>query len=277
MRFACAKSSALPGVGVTLTHVPSLATTPLQAFNSMAVQDDIAQAQPRSAVAWAAAFSLALYLGTWWSPELAWLGRPLIWLSTLCHELAHGLAAILAGGELVQLSVYADGSGVATHRGAYSAFERAFVAAAGPLGPAVAGLVLLASLRHRRGARWLLGFAAATLLVVLMLWVRNVFGLAFVTGLMLSIGVAAAYAPDRWLYIAAGFLGVQMGLSTFSNMDYLFSAGAQTGAGALPSDTQQIADTLGLSYWFWGGLLALMSVATVALGLWISVRKSNSG
>lgn len=242
---------------------------------AMALQDNITRTNPRAAIAWAAAFSFALYLGTWWSPELAWVGRPLIWLSTLCHELAHGLAALLAGGELVQLSVYADGSGVATHRGVYSALERAFIAAAGPLGPALAGLVLLASLRHRRGARLLLGFAAATLLVVLVLWVRNLFGLAFVTGLMVSIGLAAAYAPDRLLYLAAGFLGVQMGLSTFSNMDYLFSAGALTGTGALPSDTQQIADTLGLTYWLWGGLLALLSVATVVLGLWISVRKSG--
>ncbi|MFN7644981.1 MAG: M50 family metallopeptidase, partial [Burkholderiales bacterium] len=100
--------------------------------------------QALSAAPWiwtAALLSLALFaIDTWW-PQAGWIARPLIWLGTLFHELGHGLAAIVLGGDLVQLAIYPDGSGVAMHRGAYSAIERALIAAAGPLGAPLAGLV----------------------------------------------------------------------------------------------------------------------------------------
>jgi hypothetical protein len=106
--------------------------------------------------------------------------------------------------------------------------------------------------------------------------VRNLFALGFIVALVISLVLVAWRGNDRVVLAMTAFVAVEMSLSAFTRVDYLFSAGALTGAGALPSDTQQIADTLGLTYWFWGGLLALMSAATVASGLWISVRKSTS-
>lgn len=38
------------------------------------------------------------------------------------------------------------------------------------------------------------------------------------------------------------------------------------------SDTEQIAQALGLTYWIWGALLALVSLGIVALGLWRAIR-----
>jgi hypothetical protein len=39
----------------------------------------------------------------------------------------------------------------------------------------------------------------------------------------------------------------------------------------MPSDVAQIAEALWLPYWFWGGLLAVVSVAVLVGGLWLSV------
>jgi hypothetical protein len=235
---------------------------------------------PHSAAPWigfAALLSLALFaIDTWW-PQFGWIARPLVWLGTLFHELGHGIAAIVLGGELVQLAVYPDGSGVAMHRGAYSQFERALIAAAGPLGAPLAGLAFFLALGHRYAARLLLAALAAFLVLALLLWVRNLFALGFVLALVLGLVLVAWRGNDRVVLALTAFVAVEMSLSAFTRVDYLFSSGALTGAGSLPSDTQQIADTLGLPYWFWGGLLALLSVATVAVGLWISVRKSSSG
>src|SRR5688572_32874102 len=41
------------------------------------------------------------------------LARPLILLSTLAHEMGHGLTAVLLGGEFVRLKMWLDGAGVA--------------------------------------------------------------------------------------------------------------------------------------------------------------------
>ena len=41
------------------------------------------------------------------------IGRPLLYLSTLVHELGHGMTAILVGGDFHRLEMWSDGSGVA--------------------------------------------------------------------------------------------------------------------------------------------------------------------
>ncbi|MCG6117414.1 MAG: M50 family metallopeptidase [Aquimonas sp.] len=223
-------------------------------------------------LALATGLSLMLYLLAWIWPPAAWLARPLVWLATLFHELGHGIAALALGGQLVELAVYADGSGVALHRGAYSELQRAVIAAAGPLGPPLAALALFASLRHPALARALLGLLGALLLIALLLWVRNVFGFIFIGFVAASLLVLAMRASPRGLLLTCGFLGLQMCLSTFSQMDYLFSAGANTGAGQLPSDTAQIAAALGLNYLVWGGLLAAVALAVTATGLALAWR-----
>src|SRR5690606_13666502 len=68
-------------------------------------------------------------------PSLSWIAWPLQLLATLFHELGHGLAAILCGGEFVRLDVYADGSGVASTMSSGSRLSRAIIAAGGPLAP----------------------------------------------------------------------------------------------------------------------------------------------
>lgn len=216
--------------------------------------------------------SLVLFaIDTWW-PQFGWIARPLVWLGTLFHELGHGLAALMLGGDLVQLAIYPDGSGVAMHRGAYSAFDRALIAAAGPLGAPLAGLVFFFALGHRYAARLLLAALAALLALALLLWVRNSFAFGFVTALVIGLALVAWRGHERALYAVVAFVAVEMSLSAFTRVDYLFSVGADTGAGALPSDTAQIANALGLAHWFWGAVLALISLGIVALGLWRAIR-----
>ncbi|WP_298856429.1 M50 family metallopeptidase [uncultured Aquimonas sp.] len=230
---------------------------------------------PHSASPWiwfSALLSLVLFAidASW--PQLGWIARPLIWLGTLFHELGHGIAAIALGGELVQLAIYADGSGVAMHRGAYSGLDRALIAAAGPLGAPLAGLGFFIALGHRHAARLLLAVLAVFLALAILLWVRNLFALGFVAALALGLAWVAWRGDDPVVLAVTAFVAVEMSLSAFTRVDYLFSAGANTGAGTLPSDTAQIAQALGLTYWIWGALLALISIGIVGLGLWRAIR-----
>ena len=222
-----------------------------------------------------AALTLLLYgLPLLW-PPLAWLGWPLVLLSTLAHELGHAFAAVALGGEVDSLRVWADASGVAQHRGSYGALARAAIAAAGPLGPPLAAMLAFFAALAPGRARAVLAAAALVLALVLVFWVRNAFGFAFVALLAALLGALAWRAPPRVAQVGCAFLGIELCLSTFSRADYLFSATADTGAGAVPSDAAQIATALFPPYWLWGGAIALVSLAILFFGLRAVVRATR--
>lgn len=215
----------------------------------------------------AVGLTVLLYLLPWfWAPAV-WLGWPLVLMSTLAHELSHALAAMMLGGEVESLRLWSDASGVAVHSGTYGGISRAIIAAAGPLGPPLFAAFAFLAARRPDGARWVLFVAAALLLLVLAFWVRNLFGWFFVGALTVLLGLLAWRASPRVAQIACAFFGIELCLASFSRSDYLFSKTAQTGAGSIPSDTAQIAQVLFAPYWFWGGLIALVSLAILGFGL----------
>src|SRR5262245_54834137 len=71
---------------------------------------------------------------------IAW---PLVLISTLAHELGHGLTAALLGGQFHALYINRDASGAALWSGTFGRVGVATVAAAGLIGPAIAAFVLL--------------------------------------------------------------------------------------------------------------------------------------
>ena len=198
-----------------------------------------------------------------YGPLLAW---PLVLLSTLAHELGHGLAAVMVGGRFESLVMFADASGLATWSGEVSRLERAFISAGGLAGPAVVAGLCFGVGRSSRASRLSLVLLGIGLIAAEVLVVRNLFGLAFVgivAAACLGLGLRGREAA-RWGVL---FAGVQLALSVFSRADYLFTATAQTGAGDHPSDVAHIAEALLLPYWFWGGAIGLLSVAVLLLGL----------
>ncbi len=215
----------------------------------------------------AAGATLILYL----LPGARLIGRPLILLATLVHELGHGLTAMLLGGSFKRLQLWWNGSGVASYEGRFSALSRALIAAGGPLGPPLAALALFWAGTRPASAHLALAIVAGACVLAALLFVRNLFGFVFVLALGATLALLAWLATDPVAQFACAFLALQMSLSVFSRGDYLFRAQARTAAGMMASDTAQIAAAIGLPYWFWGGLIALVSVAVVAYGLWIFV------
>jgi len=212
--------------------------------------------------------TLALY----WVPYLSLLAWPLLLISTLVHELGHGLTAMLLGGSFGAMTLWPDGSGLAAHRGSHGAFGRALIAAGGLLGPPVAALCLFLAGRRSRSAHLALGGFAAFLLIVCLLWAASAFTVMVCLTLAIALGLLAWKASPALSQIVCVFLAVQLALASFSRADYLFTATARTGAGNFPSDVGQIANALWLPYWLWGGLIAVMTVALLALGAWRFAR-----
>jgi hypothetical protein len=220
---------------------------------------------PLQALVGASLLTLALYF----LPHAYLLAWPLILISTLVHELGHGLSALLLGGRFVALYVWPDASGRALYLGDFGRIRHALVAAGGLLGPSLLASALFAAGRHPQSAKRVLGAAALVLLAVELIWVRNVFGAVFVGVLILVLGLLARRASPLVAQIGVVFLAVQLALSVFSRSDYLFMRTAVTAGGVGPSDTGQISEALYLPYWFWGGLIALASL----LLLWHGLRR----
>ena len=192
---------------------------------------------------------------------------PLMLLSTLAHEMGHGVAAMLVGGSFERFVMWPDGSGMAVWSGSGGALSRAWVAAGGLVGPAVAAAVGFAVGRTIRGARGALTGLAVILALALVLVVRNLFGFFFVAVLLAGCVLATRKASGEIAQLLLIFLAVQLALSVFSRGDYLFTATAETAAGVMPSDVGQMAAALFLPYWFWGLLCGAVSVAVLIYGI----------
>jgi hypothetical protein len=221
----------------------------------------------------ALAIAIAATLAVHWIPFLGWLGWPLLLLSTLAHELGHGLTALVLGGRLQALLLWSDGSGMAAYSGRFGTASMALVAAGGLLGPPLAALALLLAGRSSRAAHAALGLFALLLVACVLLWAGNLFTVGYCLVLAALLGLLAWRASPAVSQVVCVFLAVQLALASFSRSDYLFTAEARTAGGAMPSDVAQIAHALWLPYWFWGGLIAFASLALLALGAWQFARR----
>ena len=215
-----------------------------------------------------------LLLGVALASILLWqtaLGSLLLYpftiLATWFHEMGHGIAAMLAGRGFERLLIFADGSGVAESLRPADGYRLtdALVAASGPLGPAVAGALLIVSSRSATATRNALAVLGAALLLSTAIWVRSPAGWLVLPALGLAIAGLALRGSPPWQRFAIQLLGVQAAISAWQQFDYLFSPGGSVGGELHRSDTGAIADVLLLPYWFWG---AAISGAILALLGW---------
>jgi hypothetical protein len=207
----------------------------------------------------------------WQVPEGDYILYPFSILATWFHEMGHGLMAMLLGGRFHQLQIFSNGSGVASYSISQALWPigPALVAAAGPMGPPIAGAGLILASRSFTAASLSLKILGTVLLLSTLLWVGSGFGLVAIPILGLIILGISLKAP-QWLQgFAIQFLGVQACVSTYHQLNYLFSYTA----GPLGiSDTGQMQKYLILPYWFWGGLMAIASLVILFQSLRIAYR-----
>jgi hypothetical protein len=203
-------------------------------------------------------------------PLGGYLVYPFLLLGTWAHELGHGLTTLAMGGRFDSLHLFADGGGVAYNAHPPARMASAAIAAGGLLGPAVAGgLTIYASSRRKLAAA--VPYAlAAVLLVSALLWVRNLFGLVAVLVLTAGFAAVARLGTAKVKLVVAQFTGIQLCLASLSSFDYMFTRDFMRGGVRQISDTQAIAEQLLLPYWFWGGLIALLSLAILMGAFWLA-------
>lgn len=224
----------------------------------------------RMGLIWLITAAIATIL-LWQIPGGDYILYPFSILATWFHEMGHGLMALLLGGRFHQLQIFSNGSGVASYSISRALWPigPALVAAAGPMGPPLAGAGLILASRSFTVTSLSLKILGGVLLLSALLWVRSWFGLLAVPVLGIIILGFALKAP-RWMQeFGIQFLGVQACVSTYHQLNYLFSYNA----GSLGlSDTGQMQRYLLLPYWFWGGLMAIASLVILAQSLRIAYR-----
>lgn len=200
-------------------------------------------------------------------------GRTLLYpfalLGTWAHEMGHGLVAILAGGSFNRLLIYQNLGGTAYSSGVGS-FGRAFVAGGGLLGPAIAGGIIIVLGSRESTARWVLTGLAIILALSLVFFVRNAFGWVALGLIAVILAPLALYGPELLKIFVAQLIGIQFCLASWGTLDYMFTKNFRRDGQVIDSDTQEIAEVLLLPYWFWGGLIALLSFLIMASSFYVA-------
>lgn len=206
-------------------------------------------------------------------PQLHRVAYPLLLISTLVHELGHGLAALMVGASFDRFQMYPDGSGVAMWSGSVSGTSRAFIAAGGLVGPAIAAAFCFFFARRPGSARACLAVLGGLLVIAELAVVRNSFGALFV-GVMAAVCLLIAWKGGAQLaQLGLAFLAAQLAMSVYARSDYLFMQYAQTAEGQMPSDSEQIARAMEVgSYQLWGAVCAVVSAVILIAGCWYFLR-----
>lgn len=213
----------------------------------------------------------AVTIVLWRVPGGNYILYPFTILATWFHEIAHGLTALLLGGSFKKLVISPDGSGVAYYTGPllFGRIGQALVAASGPLGPPLAGSALILSSRNTRHASLGLYLLGAFMVISTVIWVRSLFGFIIIPTIGLLLLAVAAKGSAGMKEFAVQFLGVQACISTYLQINYLFTYSA--GPVGI-SDTGQIQQLLILPYWFWGALIMVVSLLLLLKSLQMAYR-----
>jgi hypothetical protein len=211
----------------------------------------------QQAIKIAALVSVAL----WVIPGAAYLMLPLIYLNVHIHELCHALAAVLTGGSVQHIVVFAAGNGVTPVSGG----SLLIVAMAGYLGAtAVGGAIILYS-RTENSARLALKVVAGLLAFSLFVWVRgDIVGVISGVFWVAILWLAATRLKGDQLLFAAQFVGIQQCLNSIQSVLTLYKLSV---IGETQSDAGILGDATGTSPIFWSVLWCGFSAVIIFASL----------
>lgn len=201
--------------------------------------------------------------------------------------MAHGIVAMLAGYTFEKLVIFPDGSGIAYYyrlsgdsviTNDFRKILESCIAAAGPMsGPIMGSFFILLNCLSFKVARFVLFMLSFSLIGSTIIWIRSWFGGCVIVLIGIVIFVIAVKAP-YWLQgLCVEFLGTQAIVSTFHDLDYLFTYSVEMNGKVMLSDTGTMQKNLILPYWFWAIVMILCSAGLLIGCLYITWRVHRSG
>ncbi|MFT2691291.1 M50 family metallopeptidase [Clavibacter zhangzhiyongii] len=181
---------------------------------------------------------------------------------TIVHEAGHGLAATLSGRRLAGIRLHSDTSGLTVSVGRPRGPGMVVTLLAGYPAPALAGLAAawLAGQGRSAAVLWLW----LVLLALVVIQVRNWFGLWSCLVAGVAIGVVAGVAPLVVQGVAAHALALFLLLGALRATLELQRSRSRRGGGA--SDADQLGRLTHLPAVLWVGVLVLVAAACLVGG-----------
>lgn len=194
---------------------------------------------------------------------LLWLLRgtrvmyPVMLIITLLHEFSHALAATISGGEAKMIRVFPDGRGVTLTRGG----NRFLLYNAGYLGSTFLG-ALIFCLPYSSLGNYSLLVLVLMLLLIIGLWVRDVFTFVFTCGLVSLMSLASLFVSSQAEKLVVIFLGMSCVMYSFLETNrFAKTVGYQPAV----SDAKQLAQLTLIPAWIWVLVWRVLSVVILFL------------
>lgn len=195
---------------------------------------------------------LVLYAPTWRRVRLG---------ITVVHEAGHALVAVLVGRRLAGIRLHSDTSGVTVSRGRPRGPGMVVMLVAGYLAPGLLGLLaaLLLTAGHALGLLWIL----VVVLLAILVWIRNGYGLLTVVVLGAALAAVTLYAAGPVQSAIATLVTWLLLLAAPRPVLELLGRGR---AGRRGSDVDQLARITPLPSLLWTLLLLVADLAGLVIG-----------
>lgn len=227
------------------------------------------RAQRRSLLIFIAAAALTYVL--WNVSAFDFLLYPLRLFVTFIHEAGHGIAALATGGQIGQLQVFANGSGVATTAGG----ARWLILPAGYIGAAAFGAALFYiahRVPHSRVVSGVLGALIALIAVLYTAW----FSTAWLVGVgMGAVLIALGYRGSDGLNLfVLNLLAIITALNAVYDLIGLIQF-SDSGMPGVRSDAAAFSAEFAplIPAWFWALIWAAIAVALLGAAVYYSVLR----
>lgn len=210
-------------------------------------------------ILWITVATVAIALLFWDTPALL----PLKVFVVLLHEVSHALAALLTGGSVEQLVLLQDQGGLAFTRGG----SRFLILSAGYVGSALWGALFMQLAWSKSSIRnYAIQMIWLTLLVIMVLYLRDLYTMLYVTGIMLVVFTIGKWGNDFLkmliLWVVGTFSSLYAAIDIFTDIlaDGPF-AGLFTAGAGFTNDAQALASITLIPAFAWGLLWSTLTIA----------------
>ena len=202
---------------------------------------------------------------------LAALAVPTVWHAvrnfvTIVHEAGHATVAVLSGRRLAGIRVHTDTSGLTTSWGPQRGAGLVLTLLGGYPAPAAVGLgaAWLLSRGYAVGALW----ALLVLLALVLVQIRNLYGLWAVLASAAVLVAVTGWAPTR-LQVGVAYLVTWVLLLGAPRAVLELAVTRRRRRGRDTSDAGQLARLTSVPAGVWLFLFALLTLAALAFGGWL--------
>ncbi len=206
---------------------------------------------------------IALVAALWNTPAIL----PLKILVVFLHELSHGLAAWITGGEVISFDITPDQGGTAWTRGG----NRIAILSAGYLGSLFFGAALLFAGLNTRADRAIAAALGLGLIAITLIYMRGLFPMGFGLAAGAALLAIARFLPHEASDLVLRLIGltslIYVPLDIFS--DTIARA-------HLRSDAAMLAEELGGGTRLWGGLWLTISLATILTSMRFGLGRTSN-